>query len=89
MNLDLADLQIYSRIKTKLRGRNSDIRLLFPNKPHKRISTHIKYHYIHWDLTKTLYGLKLEDFSKNNSTEVILNPEMTSQTSSFNFQNVQ
>ncbi|SNR16662.1 hypothetical protein [Tenacibaculum jejuense] len=61
---DLAGLQIYSRIKTKLKDRNSDIQLLFPNEPHKRISTYIKYHYSHWDLTKALSGLKLEDFSK-------------------------
>ncbi|WP_075344625.1 hypothetical protein [Tenacibaculum agarivorans] len=61
---DLAGLQIYSRIKTKLKDRNSDIHLLFPNEPHKRISTYIKYHYSHWNLVKTLSGLKLEDFSK-------------------------
>lgn len=61
---DLAGLQIYSRIKTKLKDRNSDFRLLYPNEPQKRISTYINYHYSHWDLTKTLSGLRLEDFSK-------------------------
>lgn len=61
---DLAGLQIYSRIKTKLKDRNSDIRLLYPNEPQKRISTYINYHYSHWDLTKTLSGLRLEDFFK-------------------------
>ncbi|GGK19101.1 hypothetical protein GCM10007962_11620 [Yeosuana aromativorans] len=61
---DLAGLQIYSRIKVKLKDRNSDILLLYPNTTHKRISTYINYHSSHWDLTKTLSGLRLEFFSK-------------------------
>lgn len=61
---DLAGLQIYSRIKGKLKDRNSDIMLLYPNIPHKRISTYINYHNSHWELTKTLSGLKPEIFSK-------------------------
>ena len=61
---DLAGLQIYSRIKAKLKERNKDIQLLYPNEPHKRISTYIDYHYSHWNLTKKLSGLELEIFSK-------------------------
>ena len=61
---DLAGLQIYSRIKAKLKERNKEIQLLYANEPHKKISTYIEYHYSHWDLTKTLSGLKLEDFTK-------------------------
>ena len=61
---DLAGLQIYSRIKGKLKDRKSDIMLLYPNIPHKRISTYINYHNSHWELTKTLSGLKPEIFSK-------------------------
>lgn len=61
---DLAGLQIFIRIKAKLKKRNADIRLLFPNKPHKRLSTYISYHNSHWDLTKTLSGLTIEDFSR-------------------------
>ncbi|WP_440067716.1 hypothetical protein [Tenacibaculum discolor] len=61
---DLAGLQIYSRVKGKLKDRNSDIMLLYPNIPHKRISTYINYHNSHWELTKTLSGLKPEFFSK-------------------------
>jgi len=61
---DLAGLQIYSRIKEKLKERNKGILLLYPNEPQKKISTYIEYHYSHWDLTKPISGLKLEDFSK-------------------------
>ncbi|MEJ5102786.1 hypothetical protein [Chryseobacterium sp. MYb328] len=61
---DLAGLQIYSRIKEKLKARKKDIFLLYPNEPHKKISTHIDYHYSHWDLLKELSGLSIENFSK-------------------------
>jgi 5S rRNA maturation endonuclease (ribonuclease M5) len=61
---DLAGLQIYSRIKAKLRNRNKDISLLYPNEPHKKISTYIDYHYSHWVLIKKLSGLPIEIFSK-------------------------
>lgn len=70
---DLAGLQIYSRIKAKLKERNKEIQLLYPNEPLKKISTYIEYHYSHWDLTKTLSGLKLEDFTKK---ELILIREL-------------
>lgn len=61
---DLAGLKIYLRIKAKLRNRNKDIMLLYPNEPHKKISTYIDYHYSHWDLSKKLSGLPLDLFSK-------------------------
>lgn len=61
---DLAGLQIYSRIKAKLKNRNKDIYLLYPNEPHKKISTYIDYHYSHWDLSKKLSGLSIDVFSK-------------------------
>lgn len=61
---DLAGLQIYSRIKKKLKDRKKDISLLFPNEPHKKISTYIDYHYSHWNLLKELSGLSIENFSK-------------------------
>ncbi|RKT01734.1 hypothetical protein [Chryseobacterium defluvii] len=61
---DLAGLQIYSRIKKKLKDRKKDIFLLYPNEPHKKISTYIDYHYSHWDLLKELSGLSIENFSK-------------------------
>lgn len=61
---DLAGLQIYSRIKTKLKTRNKEIQLLYPNEPHKKISTYIDFHYSHWDLSKKLSGLPLDFFSK-------------------------
>lgn len=61
---DLAGLEIYSRIKKKLKVRNKEIILLYPNEPHKKTSTFIDYHYSHWNLNKTLSGLQLEDFSK-------------------------
>src|SRR5690606_41159945 len=61
---DLAGLKIYSRIKAKLRNRNKDISLLYPNEPHKKINTYIDYHYSHWDLSKRLSGLSIDIFSK-------------------------
>ncbi len=61
---DLAGLKIYSRIKAKLKTRNKDISLLYPNEPHKKITTYIDYHHSHWDLSKVLSGLSLENFSK-------------------------
>ncbi|MBU2998128.1 hypothetical protein KO500_16940 [Cellulophaga baltica] len=61
---DLAGLQIFIRIKAKLKKRNTDIQLLFPNEPHQRVSTYIPYHNSHWDLSKTLSGLELEGFTK-------------------------
>lgn len=61
---DLAGLQIYSRIKAKLKTRNKDIFLLYPNEPHKKVTTYIDYHYSHWDFSKILSGLSLENFSK-------------------------
>lgn len=61
---DLAGLQIFSRIKAKLKERKTDIQLLFPNEPHKRVSTYIPYHHSHWVLTKPLSGIVIEDFSK-------------------------
>lgn len=59
---DLAGLQIYSRIKTKLKNRNKDIYLLYPNEPHKKISTYIDYHFSHWDLSIKLSGLPIDIF---------------------------
>lgn len=52
-------------MKNKLKGRGYDIHFLFPNEPHKKISTYISYHYSHWDLSKTLSGLQIDIFSKN------------------------
>ncbi len=85
---DLAGLQIYSRIKTKLKNRNKNIHLLYPNEPHKRISTYIDYHNSHWDLTKSLSGLKLEDFSKKELKliKTLIDKEEWIEEESFNLQ---
>jgi len=61
---DLAGLEIYERIKKKLMLRNKDIILLYPNEPHKKISTYIEYHDSHWNLNKVLSGLQIENFNK-------------------------
>lgn len=61
---DLDGIKIYLRIKAKLKERGGDLKLLFPNLPHKRISTYIDYHYSHWDLAKRLSGLPPENFNK-------------------------
>jgi hypothetical protein len=61
---DLAGLEIYERIKKKLKLRNKHIILIYPNEPHKKISTYIDYHASHWNLNKLLSGLEIENFSK-------------------------
>jgi hypothetical protein len=61
---DLAGLEIYERIKKKLKLRNKDIILLYPNEPHKKISTYIEYHASHWNLNKVLSGLQIGNFNK-------------------------
>lgn len=87
---DLAGMQIYSRIKVKLKERNSDIQLLYPNSPHKKISTYISYHKSHWDLTKRLSGLKIEDFSKKELLLIneLINSEEWIEEESFNLVNM-
>ena len=65
---DLAGLQIYSRIKNKLKNRNKQILLLYPNSPQKRISVYTPYHKSYWNLNKPLSGLLKEDFSNNELT---------------------
>lgn len=83
---DLAGLQIYLRIKEKLRNRNKDIHLLYPNKPHKKISTYIDYHYSHWDLSKKLSGLPMGFFSKKELILIndLIQSEMWIEEESFN-----
>lgn len=85
---DLAGLQIYLRVKAKLKERNKNIHLLYPNEPHKRISTYIDYHYSHWDLTKTFSGLVLKDFSKKELEliKTLIEKEQWIEEESFNLQ---
>jgi len=83
---DLAGLQIYSRIKAKLKNRNKGIYLLYPNEPHKKISTYIDYHYSHWNSSIALSGLPIDIFSKKELiliTNLIQN-EMWIEEESFN-----
>ncbi|WP_294346874.1 hypothetical protein [uncultured Sphingobacterium sp.] len=60
---DLAGLEIYHRIKQKLKKLGANITLLYPE-PQKKISTYIEYHYSHWNLKKNFSGLPIESFSK-------------------------
>ena len=85
---DLAGLQIYLRIKTKLKERNKNFHLLYPNEPYKRISTYIDYHYSHWDLTKAFSGLALQDFSKRELKliKTLIDKEEWIEEESFNLQ---
>lgn len=53
---DLAGLQIYSRIKKKLKEREAEIKLLYPNHPHKEIPTKTLGHGSYWN-SKPLSGL--------------------------------
>lgn len=85
---DLAGLQIYLRIKAKLKERNKNFHLLYPNEPYKRISTYIDYHYSHWDLTKVFSGLALQDFSKRELKliKTLIDKEEWIEEESFNLQ---
>lgn len=85
---DLAGMQIYSRIKVKLRERNTDITLLYPNEPHKKISTYIDYHYSHWDLSKRLSGLSIDIFSKKELILInnLIQNQMWIEEESFNLE---
>lgn len=87
---DLAGLQIYLRIKSKLKERNKKIHLLYPDEPHKRISTYIDYHYNHWDLTKVFSGLELKEFSKNEIVLIrsLIDKEEWIEEESFDLQNM-
>lgn len=67
---DLAGLQIYSRIKSKLELRNKNIYILYPNTPHKRIPTRTYKHKSFWN-EKPLSGLNKKHFSKEE-LELIL-----------------
>ncbi len=85
---DLAGLKIYLRIKAKLKVRNKDFHLLYPNEPNKRISTYIDYHYSHWDLTKAFSGLALQDFSTRELKliKTLIDKEEWIEEESFNLQ---
>jgi 5S rRNA maturation endonuclease (ribonuclease M5) len=60
---DLAGLQIYSRIKKKLKERKTEIKVLYPNHPHKEIPTKTLGHKSYWN-TKNLSGLIKDDFNQ-------------------------
>lgn len=85
---DLAGLQIYLRIKAKLKERNRNIHLLYPNEPHKRISTYIDYHYSHWDIKKLFSGLSVEHFTKNELEliKTLIDKEQWIEEESFNLE---
>lgn len=85
---DLAGLQIYTRIKIKLRERNSDINLLFPNEPHKKIKTQIDYHNSHWDLKKDKSGLPIDLFTikELNLINDLIQNQMWIEEESFNLE---
>lgn len=85
---DLAGLQIYTRIKIKLRERKSDINLLFPNEPHKKIKTHINYHNSHWEISKEISGLPKDLFSTKELTLIkeLIQCQMWIEEESFNLE---
>ena len=87
---DLAGLQIYTRIKLKLRERKSDIHLLYPNEPHKKIKTHIEYHNSHWELSKDTSGLPKDLFSKKELILVndLIQNQMWIEEESFNLESM-
>lgn len=67
---DLAGLQIYSRIKKKLRDRNKEIKILYPNLPHKEIPTRTLGHKSYWN-SKLFSGLTIEDFNQEELALII------------------
>ena len=85
---DLAGLQIYTRIKVKLRERKSDIILLYPNEPHKKIKTHIDYHKSHWELSKDTSGLSKNLFTSKELTLIndLIQNQMWIEEESFNLE---
>lgn len=85
---DLAGLQIYTRIKVKLRERKSDIILLYPNEPHKKIKTHIDYHKSHWELSKDTSGLSKNLFTTKELTLIndLIQNQMWIEEESFNLE---
>lgn len=87
---DLAGLQIYSRIKTKLKDRNKELYLLYPNEPHKKISTYIDYHYSHWNLSKKISGLQTDFFSKKELILIndLIQNQMWIEEESFNLESM-
>ena len=66
---DLAGLQIYSRIKMKLRNRGVTIKLLYPNRPHNYMPVDSPYHKSFWQRMKDFTGLNKVDFTE---TEISL-----------------
>lgn len=66
---DMAGLQIYCRIKSKLKLRNKEISILFPNKPHKKIPVNTFSHKSHWN-NKPFSGLNKDEF-KHHELELI------------------
>lgn len=60
---DLHGMLIYLRIKERLRKKGGELRLLYPNLPHKKISTYIDFHNSHWDLSKKFSGLPVQFFN--------------------------
>lgn len=85
---DLAGLQIYTRIKVKLRERKSNISLLYPNEPQKKIKTHIDYHKSHWDLKKDKSGLPVDLFTikELNLINDLIQNQMWIEEESFNLE---
>lgn len=61
---DLAGLQIYCRIKSKLTIRNKETKILYPNKPHKKIPVDTFSHKSFWN-NKPISGLNRNDFNSH------------------------
>ncbi len=60
---DLAGLQIYLRIKKKLRERSKELKILYPNPPHKETPSKALGHKSYWN-TQPLSGLIRDEFSQ-------------------------
>jgi hypothetical protein len=60
---DLAGLNIYSRIRSKLAKNDKEITLLFPNNPNNRLPVSLPEHKSKWIYNKELSGLNSTDFS--------------------------
>lgn len=60
---DFHGLSIYSRIKEKMKSKNRDLNLLIPDTYEVSLPVDSPHHNSKWDFSKTLSGLKPDDFS--------------------------
>jgi hypothetical protein len=61
---DLAGLQIYQRVKTIIRAKNAEIKLLYPYTIETALPVDSPHHFSEWDVSLPLSGLPETEFSE-------------------------